>query len=304
MMLFDSHCHLDDRAFQGDVEAAIHRAADAGVCEMMVVGTHKESSRKCAEIARAAPGVYASAGLHPHDAASCDDATLEFLKRLAARPEVKAWGETGLDFNRMRSPAAVQEKWFVRQIEAARELNLPLIFHERDSKGRFLEILKSDFQTGADFSPESGRDPATGRDKKGGPNKKPGGVIHCFSGDRRELEAYLTLGLHIGITGILTIKGRGAALREMAPLIPMDRILIETDAPYLTPAPQKNKTRRNEPAFVKSVLLKLADVLNEDPETLAAATRQNALDLFGINPDLDSAPNQTEPGQTDGRGFS
>jgi TatD DNase family protein len=266
MMLFDSHCHLDDRAFEGDMAAAIHRAKEAGVSEMMIVGTNKKSSERCVEIARTTPGVYASVGLHPHDAESCDDAALDFLKRLATEPQVKAWGETGLDFNRMRSPLADQEKWFVRQIEAACELSLPLIFHERDSKGRFLEILKSDFPSRA------------------------GGVVHCFSGDRDDLEQYLKLGLRIGITGILTIKGRGAALREMAPLIPLDRILIETDAPYLTPAPQKNKTRRNEPAFVASVLHRLADVLNQDPETLAAITRKNALDLFGIEADLHAGP--------------
>jgi len=183
---------------------------------------------------------------------------METLTDLAKNPRVCAWGETGLDFNRMYSPKADQEKWFVRQVQTADERQLPLILHERDSHGRLLEILKSH------------------------PNKDRRGVVHCFSGNRPELDDYLDLGFFIGITGILTLQKRGTDLRNLVQHIPLERLLIETDAPYLTPAPQKNKTRRNEPAFVKSVLLKLAEIRNLGPENLADITYSNARRLFNI----------------------
>ena len=258
MRLFDSHCHLDDKSFHGDRDDIIQRSKLNGVDEWMTVGIDRETSLQGLEIARRYEGCYASVGVHPHTAASCSEETIQYLKQLSTDVKIRAWGETGLDFNRMYSPRAAQEKWFVRQIQAADESKLPLIFHERDSSGRFLEILK-----------------ANTRDKRNG-------VVHCFSGRKTELTAYLNLGLYIGITGILTIKKRGSDLRELVRYLPADRLLIETDAPYLTPAPYKNKTRRNEPAFVKSVLLKLADVRQEAPETLAQITRENAHRLFAI----------------------
>ena len=261
--LFDSHCHLDDRSFSTDVESTVENARQSGVENIMTVGVDWKSSRRAVDLARAHKGVYASVGVHPHDAQSCSDDVITRLRRLAEKREVRAWGETGLDFNRMYSPQEEQEKWFVRQVIVADRLGLPLIFHERDSRGRFLELLSQH------------------------PNPKRKGDVHCFSGNEDELSAYLDMGFCIGVTGIVTIKTRGARLRELVPRIPLDRLLIETDAPYLTPAPQKNKTRRNEPAFVKSVLLKLAAVRQENPEFLADATTANARRLFGImgNPD-------------------
>ena len=259
MKLFDSHCHLDDSGYEKDVGDVLKRADDAGVKAVMVVGITKKSSAKAVAMAELHDGLYASVGVHPHDAKDCSESALCFLKDLAGNSNVCAWGETGLDFNRMYSPKEDQEKWFIRQIEIADELNLPIIFHERDSKGRFLEILKTHNNT----------------DRKG--------VVHCFSGNRTELEEYLKLGFYIGITGILTIKGRGADLRKLAPLVPVDRVLVETDAPYLTPAPEKNQTRRNEPAFVKSTLLKLAEVRGEDPEYLAAAVWGNTCRLYNLD---------------------
>jgi TatD DNase family protein len=179
---------------------------------------------------------------------------------LAANTKVVAWGEIGLDFNRMCSPREIQEKWFIRQLEMAEALDLPLIFHERDSHGRLLEILKSL------------------------PSSRRQAVVHCFSGNPNELAQYLEIGFYIGITGIVTIKKRGAALRQMISSIPMDRILVETDAPYLTPTPQRNKFRRNEPAFVREVLFKVADVRGDDPSALAQQVWANTCTLFGINP--------------------
>jgi len=260
MKLFDSHCHLDDRSYHKDLEAVIHRAKQNGIENMMTVGIDQETSIRAIEITGKFDGIYASVGVHPHRASSCSDQVMQRLTDLAKNTRVCAWGETGLDFNRMYSPRDDQEKWFARQIQTADERQLPLILHERDSQGRLLEILKANS------------------------NKNRHGVVHCFSGNRLELDSYLDLGLFIGVTGILTLQKRGADLRNLVRHIPLEKLLIETDAPYLTPAPQKNKTRRNEPAFVKSVLLKLAEIHDLDPEELADITSSNAGRLFNIAP--------------------
>ncbi len=258
MQLFDSHCHLDNAIFGNDAAAALRRATQAGVVGLMAIGIDLESSRQAVKLAATHPQVYAAVGVHPHDARQCNPQTLDALTELAQQTGVRAWGEIGLDFNRMHSPAPVQEKWFVRQIERAGQLDLPLVFHERDSQGRFLEMLRQ-------ASPVPCR-----------------GVVHCFSGNARERDAYLEMGLYIGITGIITLKQRGTELRRLVGAIPDDRLLVETDAPFLTPTPDRNKHRRNEPAFVKTVLLKLAAVRNQEPAQLAAITTDNARRLFGI----------------------
>ncbi len=258
MKLFDSHCHLDDSSYKNDLETVIKRANAAGLKAMMVVGTGLDSSRRAIEISHMFDGLYASVGIHPHDAEHCDEAKLAQLKQLAQDPRVKAWGETGLDFNRMYSPREDQERWFIRQLEISSEMGLPVIFHERDTHGRFFEMLNTHW----------------GRHRSG--------VVHCFSGNDSELDAYLALGLFIGVTGIVTIKSRGEALRQLVRLIPAERLVVETDAPYLTPTPERNKHRRNEPAFVRTVLLKLAQVREEAPEQLAQTVWNNACRLYGI----------------------
>lgn len=260
MILFDSHCHIDDTSYDKDRDAVLERARQEDVKALMIVGIDLKTAQKALAIASGQDHIVTSVGIHPHDASSCSPNLLDELVGLARDNAcVRAWGETGLDFNRMHSPQKEQEACFSAQLAIAAELDLPLIFHERDSKGRFYEILKSE-----------------------GPAARKG-VVHCFSGTREEMFKYLDLGYHIGITGILTIKTRGMELRELAPLIPEDRILIETDAPYLTPAPQKNKVRRNEPAFVKSVLLKLAEVRGTDPERLSRVLFENTQKLYGTN---------------------
>ncbi len=260
MKIFDSHCHLDDPCFEGDLDAVLARAAAAGVLRMLVAGVDAHSSLRAVALAEARPQIFAAVGVHPHAARACGRQSLAALSRAAESPRVRAWGEIGLDFNRMASPRADQERCLVRQLELAGEAGLPLIFHERDSRGRFLEILEAHCPPGAR------------------------GVVHCFSGSPSELERCLGLGLHIGITGILTMAGRGAELRRLAAAIPDDRLLVETDAPYLTPAPEKNRTRRNEPAFVRWVLLKLAEVRQTDPARLAAILWDNTCRLFGLAP--------------------
>jgi TatD DNase family protein len=257
MKLFDSHCHLDDTAFEKGWPQVLERMAAQGVDAALIAGINLERSFKGLALAEKHPELYASVGVHPHDASGCSETALTTLAGLAGSPKVRAWGEIGLDFNRMYSPQAVQEKWFLRQLEIADSLGLPVILHERDSQGRLLELLHQR------------------------PNMTRSGVVHCFSGTNAELERYLKLGFYIGITGILTIQQRGRRLREQVSLIPKDRLLIETDAPYLTPAPQKNRHRRNEPAFVKSVLLKLAEVLSMEADPLADIIWTNTCTLFG-----------------------
>jgi TatD DNase family protein len=268
MRIFDSHCHLDDDAYVADWSAMLDRAAENRVVAMMVVGVGRESSKRAVRLASDPhhPQLFASVGLHPHDASQCSEALLSQLEALSKDPKVVAWGETGLDFNRMFSPRADQERCFVRQLEIADALNLPLIFHERDSGGRFYELLKAT--------------PAVNRR----------GVVHCFSGTREEMLAYIEMGLHIGITGILTIKGRGKQLRGLVKEIPLERLLVETDAPYLTPTPERNKFRRNEPAFVRTVLLRLAEVLETDVDALADRIWRNTCDLYGLPADTTGYP--------------
>ncbi|MBI5593988.1 MAG: TatD family hydrolase [Deltaproteobacteria bacterium] len=262
MKLFDSHCHLDDSVYDPDFEPVLERARNAGVSAMMIAGINLKTSQKAVALSEAHEEIFASVGFHPHDASDAGEPGMEALEKLASHPRVLAWGEIGLDFNRMHSPRDIQEKWLIRQLEVADRLDLPVIFHERESSGRLLDILKQCHQ-------------------------HPGnGVIHCFSGTPSELTQYLDLGYFIGITGILTIQSRGTELRKLATRIPRDRILIETDAPYLTPAPEKNHTRRNEPAFVRSVLMKLAKVREEDPDELANALWNNTCRLFRVPLDM------------------
>ncbi len=260
MKLFDSHCHINDTVYDQDLSEVMDRAEHAGVRAMMIAGVDLHTAKRAIEIANIHPRVFTAVGIHPHDAIQCGSQVIEELKEMAMGNDcVRAWGETGLDFNRMFSPQQDQEACFTAQMAMADNLDLPLIFHERDSKGRFYEILKSD-----------------------GPGSRRG-VVHCFSGTKEEMFKYLDLGYHIGITGILTIQQRGEYLRKIVPEIPEDRLLIETDAPYLTPKPQKNKFRRNEPAFVKSVMERLAQIRGADPEELADKVFQNTCEFYNVS---------------------
>ena len=260
MKIFDSHCHLDDRSFEPDFQDVLQRAAAAQVHRMLCVGIDRRTSVQAVALANTHAGLFASVGIHPHDAQSCTHAILTDLESLAGDPKVVAWGEIGLDFNRMYSPRKDQEKWLIRQLEIADSLDMPLIFHERDSQGRLLEILEKT------------------------PSNSRSAVVHCFSGTAVELARYMEMGFYIGITGIVTHKKRGEPLRQMITTIPADRLLVETDAPYLTPTPQRNKFRRNEPAFVREVLLKVAAVRGEDPEALAEQIWYNPCQLYRLDP--------------------
>jgi TatD DNase family protein len=257
MQLADIGANLTHTSFRDDLDAVLERARAHGVARIVVTGTSVEESRRAAELA-GAHGLYATAGVHPHHARECDDTTMPALRQIAAHPKIVAIGECGLDFNRNYSPHPSQEKWFVAQIELAAELGKPLFLHSRDAHPRFAEILR---------------------------NLRVGkAVAHCFTGEAAELRAYLDLGLYIGITGWICDERRGRHLVALAKEIPQDRLLLETDSPYLTPRdlhPQP-KARRNEPAHLPHILRAVARARGETPEALAAATTRNAQAFFGI----------------------
>lgn len=260
MILFDSHAHINDNCYDDDLIDVIDRAKQANVKGIMIAGVDVKKSFEAVKIANKHLNIFIAVGIHPHNAKDCSQKALDELINIFQNNScVKAWGETGLDYNRMFSSIKDQEKCFVNQLKIAGELDLPLILHERDSNKRFYDILKD----------------------KGPKSRK--GVVHCFSGTKEELFCYLDLGYYIGITGILTLKQKGEHLRKLALHIPNDRILIETDSPYLTPAPQKNKTRRNEPCFVESILLKLAEIKNMNPDELSEIIFQNTIKLYNIS---------------------
>jgi TatD DNase family protein len=258
----DIGANLTHASFHADLPGVLARARQAGVATIVVTGTSIEGSRAALELARAHPGLYATAGVHPHEAAHCNTDTLPALRALLADPRVVAVGECGLDFNRNYSPHPDQEKWFVAQLELACELGKPLFLHSRDAHPRFAEILRLH------------------KDKEA----LPPAVAHCFTGEEDELQAYLDLGLYIGITGWICDERRGKHLHKLVHHIPPDRLMLETDAPYLTPRtlrPQPHG-RRNEPAFLPHILSAVAGALNRPVEELARSTSENARRFFRL----------------------
>ena len=232
----------------------LERARNAGVTTIIATGTTVEETRKALEL-----GFSTTAGVHPHHARECNEATIQSIKELSGHPRVVAIGECGLDFNRNYSPHPDQEKWFVAQLELAFQLKKPLFLHSRDAHPRFAEILKSLSVRNA--------------------------VAHCFTGEKDELHAYLDLGLHIGITGWICDERRGKHLLELVREIPRERLLLETDSPYLTPRDMRPqpRARRNEPAFLPHILKTVARALGRPADEVAAETSDNARRLFGID---------------------
>jgi TatD DNase family protein len=258
--IIDIGVNLAHRSFHKDREAVIQRAFAAGVRTMIITGTSLASSEAALRFARERPHqLFATAGVHPHDSRNCTKQTLSELRGLAANQEVVAIGECGLDFNRDFSPRPLQERWFEAQIALAEEMDLPLFLHERDAHQRLCEILKH-------------------------ARKKVPAVIHCFTGTRDELLAYLEMGMHIGITGWICDERRGLHLRELVKEIPLDRLMIETDAPFLMPRnmPMKPKDGRNEPAFLTHILRTLADCLGKPTMLVALETTRTATEFFRI----------------------
>ena len=257
MQLVDIGANLTHSSFHDDLDAVVARARAAGVATMSITGTTVLESRLAAEIADRFD-LYCTAGVHPHHARDCDEHTIDELRKLSVHPRCVAIGECGLDFNRNYSPHPSQEKWFIAQLELGLELGRPLFLHSRDAHPRFAQILRT--------------------------HQVKNAVAHCFTGEAEELHAYLELGLYIGITGWICDERRGTHLLRLVRDIPADRLLLETDSPYLTPRdlrPQP-KARRNEPAFLPHILKTVARALDRPAEEVAIETTRNAERLFGI----------------------
>jgi TatD DNase family protein len=261
MQLVDIGANLTHPAFHADLPAVLERAGAAGVRTIVVTGTSVPESTTALKLSSTYPGtVHATAGVHPHHARECDASTIPALRVLAQQPGVVAIGECGLDFNRNYSPHPDQEKWFAAQVELAIELGKPLFLHSRDAFEKFVEVLKQY-------------------------KSLPPAVAHCFTGEKEELHAYLDLGLYIGITGWICDERRGAHLLALVKDIPADRLMLETDSPYLTPRdmhPQP-KARRNEPAHLPHILRTVARALGKPAEKVAEETTRNARTFFGLS---------------------
>lgn len=261
MGLVDIGVNLAHGSFDADREAVIRRARDAGVSAMIVTGSSRESSHGAAALAADFPGVlWSTAGVHPHHAQDYGPGDAGWIRALCGHPEVVAVGECGLDFFRNFSPPEDQERAFRAQLELAVELRMPVFLHQRDAHARFRDILADCL---ADL---------------------PAAVAHCFTGGREELEDYLALDLYIGLTGWICDERRGLHLREIVGLIPDDRLLLETDAPYLLPRDldPRPATRRNEPAYLPHILAAVARYRDQDPASVARSTKTNARRFFGL----------------------
>jgi TatD DNase family protein len=256
-MLIDSHAHIQGKEYAGEATAVIARAREAGVDVIIAVGGAGDMSSNTEAVALASsfPNVYATVGMHPHDAKDVGDEEMNALQRLATSPKVVAVGETGLDYYYNHSPRETQRQVFCRFIHLARETGLPIVVHEREAAREVAELLNSE----------------------GGGNLQ--GVIHCFTGDCVAAECYLQMGFYLSFTGIITFKNADG-LREVVRKVPLERMLVETDSPYLTPVPHRGK--RNEPAYVRFVAESIARIKNTSLEQVANTTTTNARTLFHL----------------------
>ena len=251
-MLVDSHCHLDFSEFREEREAIIARARSAGVETMLTINTRLDEFQGVRAVAEAHDGIWCSVGAHPHEAKDHADLAPQELVALAAHSKVIGIGETGLDFHYGLSPRDVQERVFRAHIAAARETGLPLIVHAREADREVAHILDEE--------------------------RPPPGVMHCFSSGRALAEAALALGFYISISGIVTFRN-AADLRAIVRDLPLDRLLVETDAPYLAPVPYRGK--RNEPAFIAATAAAVAELKGIELQHLAEMTSANFFRLFG-----------------------
>jgi TatD DNase family protein len=260
-MLVDSHCHLDFPDFEEDMDGVLARAANAGVGYMLTICTRLEKFGPVLALAEAHDNMSCSVGVHPHNVADGDVATVEGLLALAENPNVIAFGETGLDFYYDHSPRDQQEQSFRTHIAAAREAGLPVIVHTRDADDDTVRILRDEYAKGA-FS----------------------GLIHCFSAGPELAEAVLEMDFYISVSGIITFK-TADELRQTVSAVPVERILVETDAPYLAPMPKRGK--RNEPAFTAYTAARVGELKGLDEAEIARLTTENFYRLFAKAPKMD-----------------
>lgn len=258
--MFDIGVNLTSSQFAKDQDKVVARAQQAGVSGMLITGTNLHESQQAQQLAQRYRHCWSTAGVHPHDSSRWTTETAEAIRALAALPEVVAVGECGLDFNRNFSTPQEQEQAFTAQLALAAELNMPVFLHCRDAHQRFLALLEPWL------------------------DKLPGAVLHCFTGSPQEAQECLARGLYLGITGWVCDERRGLELRDVLPLIPAERLLIETDAPYLLPRDIKPKpaSRRNEPALLGHILTTVAGLRGEDVQWLESVTDQNVQRLFGV----------------------
>jgi TatD DNase family protein len=254
-MLFDTHVHLNAEQFNDDLQEVIDRAMAEGVTNMVVVGFDQITIEKAIKLAEQYEFIYASVGWHPVDAIDMTEDHLEWLRELAGHPKVVALGEMGLDYYWDKSPKEIQKEVFRKQIRLAKEVQLPIIIHNRDATADIVDILKEE-QAG-----------------------EVGGIMHCYSGSVETALECIEMNFYISLGGPVTFKNAKKP-KEVAESIPMERLLIETDCPYLTPHPYRGK--RNEPAYVKLVAEEIAGLKGVSLEDVAEATAKNAKKIFGI----------------------
>ncbi|USK59913.1 TatD family hydrolase [Peribacillus asahii] len=255
-MLFDTHVHLNAEQFEEDLTEVITRAQEAGVSNMIVVGFDRPTITKAMELVETYDFLYAAVGWHPVDAIDMTDADLEWIESLAAHPKVVAIGEMGLDYYWDKSPKEIQMEVFRKQIRLARRVKLPIIIHNREATADIITILREEEAS------------------------LIGGIMHCFSGSVETAKECLEMNFYISLGGPVTFKNAKKP-KEVAAEVPLDRLLIETDCPYLAPHPFRGK--RNEPAYVKLVAEQIASIKQVSVEEVAHITTENAKKLFGIN---------------------
>jgi TatD DNase family protein len=249
----DTHCHLNHPDLYAEWNAALFRAQQSGVHRMIIIGYDLESSQRGVQLSEQSDALYAAVGIHPHDAVQCDSETLQQLRELARHPRVVAIGEIGLDFYRDLSPREAQYQAFHAQMQLAAELHLPVVIHCREAYDELLAVL-SEY-------------PAVR------------GVLHCFSGNAEQAQQGLELGYFLGIGGVITFKS-AESLREIVRAMPRDRLLLETDAPYLAPHPYRGK--RNEPAYLPLIAQQVADLWGITPDALSEQAEGNVRAVFNV----------------------
>jgi TatD DNase family protein len=254
-MLIDTHAHLEMPEFKRDLEAVIQKAKESGVEYIFTVGTEKKDWKRALEIANSQPSIYAILGVHPHNAKEIDDQTYPMLKELCRNGKVKAFGEIGLDFFRNLSPRDIQLKRFREQVGLAKGLGLPIVVHDREAHQETMEILRSEKA------------------------EECGGIIHCFSGDYEMAKVCMDMGFYISVPGSITFKN-AESFREIVKRIPLESLLLETDAPFLTPEPFRGK--RNEPSYVRYTAQKVAEVKKVSFEKVAEVTTENAMRIYKL----------------------
>ncbi|HLR75731.1 MAG TPA: TatD family hydrolase [Virgibacillus sp.] len=255
-MLFDTHVHLNARQFKEDRDEVIKRAFDAGVNYMVVVGFNQETIPLALEIAEAYDTIYAAVGWHPVDAIDCTDNDLRYIEEMAGHPKVVALGEMGLDYHWDKSPKDVQKEVFRQQIRLAKKLNMPIIIHNREATEDIIDILQQ----------ENAKD--------------VGGIMHCYNDSVEYVQACLDMNFYISLGGPVTFKNAPLP-KEVAQQVPINRLLIETDAPYLAPHP--NRGKRNEPAYVRLIAEYIAQLRGLSLDELGHQTTKNAFNVFKIS---------------------